>query len=438
MNQRNLLQRGADPTGQRAVTALLQQMIDEVAAAGGGRIVIPAGIYRCGTIRMCSRLEIEMESGAVLRGSSDLADYPEQSWGHNKDRQPHHFILAEDCEEVTWRGGIVEGSGRAFWHPEPSPSGWFREKSRRPSPMLEWRRCRRVLLEGVTLRDSPGWTCHLHDCEDVELRGVRVLNDRFGPNTDGFDINGCRDVRISDCLLDTGDDAIVLKTTPDARACARIAVSNCIIRSNCVGLKLGAAESYHPIRDVVFSNCIVHGSHRMIGLHSYNGADYENIFFQNITGDTLGTAPLARPIHLDLRSDREGVPAGKIRHVVIAGFSARTNGRILLTAEHPGHLSDLVLRDVILDYPKIEDPVPHLPAPGRGSVQFSNRNLEARAVRAAIIAENITRLSLDHVRLCGPRDGTAFPFASLWARGVTYHKMDVQAEPWPEEGGGGS
>lgn len=431
-----LEERGADGSGRLLCTGIIQEAIDQLAREGGGVLEFPPGTFRSGTVRLASQVEVRLAAGTVWQGSDDLADYPEQAWGHNKDRQPHHFIVAKDCENVTLRGGVIDGAGPAFWHPEPSPSGWFRERERRPSPMVELVNCRHVRLEGVTIRNSPGWTCHLHGCRDVQMRGVRILNNFFGPNTDGIDINGCQDVLISDCQIDTGDDAIVVKTTPDARPCERIVVTNCLVRSNCVGLKLGAMESYQDMRDIIFSNCVVHGSHRMFGLYSYNGATLENIMVNGITGDTLVNSPFPRPIHLDVHRKEADRPLGKIRGVVIQGFAARTRGRILITGEEPGHVEDVVLRDVRLDYREgVQDPVPLLPPPGGGSVQFSNGNLTARGVRAALIAEHVHRLRLENVRLSWAGVKTDFPFGAVWARGVTWNGIDVDSDG-PCPGGG--
>jgi polygalacturonase len=131
--------------------------------------------------------------------------------------------------------------------------------------MIEIRACRDVRIGDITIREAAGWTLHAHTCDRLWLRGVVVQNDPFGPNNDGFDLNGCRDVFISDCLIATNDDAIVLKTSRDARSCERVVIQNCILRTHCAAIKCGT-ESWHDFRHITVANCVVHRSKPRRGL----------------------------------------------------------------------------------------------------------------------------------------------------------------------------
>jgi len=170
--------------------------------------------------------------------------------------------------------------------------------------MLEFRRCKRLRLENVRIRNSPGWTVHPFGCDDLTLRGVTVENPPFGPNTDGFDIDSCRDVLFSDCFVECGDDAIVLKTGADGRPLERVTVNNCVLRTHCVGLKLGAGETYHDMRQIVFANCVVYGCTRAVGLYNLRGSVQEDIVVSNIVCDTRNAFMANRPIQIDCHRGR--------------------------------------------------------------------------------------------------------------------------------------
>ncbi|MEX1015801.1 MAG: glycosyl hydrolase family 28 protein [Phycisphaeraceae bacterium] len=409
---------GAVADGRAPATAAIQRVIDVAGEQGGGRVVLPAGRYRCGTLHLRSHVTLELATGAVLQASRDLADYAPSRRGKDGDRHPYHFIVAEGLENVRLcGGGTIDGQGEAFWH-AAMPNTWKRGGARdaRPSPMIEVVDCRDVHLHDVSIVNAAGWTLHLHRCDAVVVNGVRIDNDLFGPNTDGIDINGCHDVCISNCNIRCGDDAIVLKTTEDSRSLERVTVTNCTLRTNCVALKLGAAESYHPMRQVTFSNCVAHASHRVVGLYNLRGTTFEDIMISNIACDTLAGLPLQRPIHIDLRRKDDNDPPGTIRNVSISNFTTRTTGRCLLTAEAGCRLENVTLRDVMVTMPEVEDPAP-LAAEAR-SVQFSNRSPEARAARAAVVAENVHRLVIDNLHVSLPEAGAEFDFPLLWGRGL--------------------
>ncbi len=423
-NRISITDTGAIGDGQTTNTAAVQEALDRAAAAGGGEVIVPCGTFITGTLQVKDNTTIRLEAGGVLKGSSSIKDYPPFSRGHNKDRQPHHLIVCNGASNVTLCGeGTIDGSGQAFWESEPSPSGWYIEKPQRPSPMLEFVGCRNLRLSDVTLRNSPGWTCHLHDCDVVAIRGVSIINDMFGPNTDGFDINGSHDVIISDCFINTGDDAVCLKTTPDSRTCERVTVTNCVIQTNCVGLKLGCNESFKDMRQVTFNNCIVYKSTRAVGLYSVEGATLEDIVVSNIVCDTDNNWPLNRPVHIDLRRRENGSSMGRIRNVQISNFIARTNGRILMTAEKGGLLENIVLRDIRLSYESVDDPYPR--GLDAGGSQFSNRSREARAARAAIVMENAQDLVLSNVAIDWPETPDNPPMRAVWGRGVQNGVIDA-------------
>jgi hypothetical protein len=408
----NVLDHGAVADGSRLATTAIQAAIDAVAAAGGGTVIVPPGTYRTGTIHLRSRLHLVLEPGALLVGSGDLADYPTAGTlsGVDKDRHDHHLLIARGCEHLRiGGGGTIDGNGPAFWHPPTGPRAWIRCKEPRVSPMIELNGCSDLILEDVTIRNSPGWTVHAFCCDRVRIRGVTVDNPMWGPNTDGFDLNGVRDLMMTDCTVSAGDDAIVLKTSRDARSCERVTIQNCILKTYCAALKLGT-ESWHDFRNIVMGNCVVHGSPRAVGIYMFDGATVEDVAVSNIACDTACGWALNRPIHLDLRRRERAKPVsadapavGRMRNIAIANVTMRTDGRVICTAADGGRLQNIQLRGLVMRYPIIEDPAEIGP---RGEpLQFSRHSPEARGARAAVVCDQIDGLRLEGLSIAWP-DGT--------------------------------
>jgi polygalacturonase len=415
---------GAVPDGRTLNTTSLQKAIDE-AARTTGHLIIPAGIFRTGTLHLRSNLVLELMPGAVLQGSPDIADY--ESGRHdtafNKDLQPFHLLVLDRLDRVTLRGsGTIDGQGPAFWQPIVSPTQWVRELAQRPSPMIQCSHCTNLHIQGIEIANSPGWTLHLEQCERVVIHGISIRNHLYGPNTDGIDIDGCRDVRVSDCLIEAGDDAIVLKTTPGSQSCERVTVTNCVLDTNCRALKLGAYETFHDMRQICFSNCVVRRSVAMFALCSRNGAVLEDIVVSNITGRASSNGDFDQPIHLDLCRHSDDRPRGAIRNVLIQNFVCRTSGRILMAAEPGSWLENISLRDVLFIPENSYDPHPRgLTAGGR---QLNPRSPEARAARAALVADRIRNLTVQGFQIDWPASMPA-PFHGLWARQVEGGRIET-------------
>jgi hypothetical protein len=310
------------------------------------------------------------------------------------------LIRAKNVESVSINGGTFDGQGPAFWEPSPGPRQWIPEKHPRVSPMFEFGRVKDLRLKDMTILDSPGWTVHLFCCDRVWIRGIRLDNNLFGPNTDGLDINGCRDVTVSGCHISCGDDAIVLKATKEARSCERVVVTNCILRSNCVAFKLGT-ESWHDFRQITFSNSVAYQSSRLIGLFALDGGTMEQIRIENITGDTNCGFAWNRPIHMDASKRVDDSGASTIRDVTIRNLSARTDGRVILTAADGCTVEDITLDGITLDYPVIDNPDTETARLGK-SIQCSRHSPEARVAPAAIVADGITRLHLFNLHIHWP------------------------------------
>jgi polygalacturonase len=401
----------------KTLTAAIQKAIDDAAGSADGVVVVPPGTYTVCTLHLRSRVTLHLCPGAVLQAHPNLDDYPELPRGHNKDRQPYHLIHAENCDDICIRGqGTIEGNGPAFWSGKVYPDmPWIKAKDRRISPLIEIRNCRNVLLQDFTIHDSPGWTIHPYNCDHVRIEGVTINNHMFGPNTDGIDVNGCRYVFISNCRIHGCDDNIIIKATEDARASEYITITNCVLESNCAAIGLGA-ETRSSIRHVTVSNCTVINAIRVIQIIMWDGGIVENVAISNMTGRAMTPIGTDRAIHLDVQQHRGENPVlGTMRNIQISNIIVETRGRILMTAQDGATMENIVLRDVRLIYPEVEDPAVTIPKSRSG--QLSNFSPESRAVRSAVVADNIRNLVLENVATTWPAHPTV-PMHGFWGRNL--------------------
>ncbi len=406
-------------------TEAIQKAIDSVAAQGGGTVFIPAGTWVSGSIYIKSGVTMHLSPSAVLKGSENMADYNEQPWGSNNDQGKYSFVIIHEEENVVFTGGgTIDGSGFSFWD-EPAPEAvykWYRAREPRVSPMIHVSHSKRVTFDNIRIANSPGWTVHLFCCDQVILRGVTVDDYLYGPNTDGFDINGCRDVFVSDCRLSCGDDAIIIKATRDARTSERIMITNCSVETNCIGIGIGQ-ETLSGVRQVTVSNCVAKGCHRMFMIGMWEGGFVEDVTVCGLVGDTLtrDAITLARPIHIEAKQHAQrGGEHCTLRNVQISNVVARTKGRLMLVAQDGMPIENVTLRDIRISIVGIEDPEELSPASGtQGSSQYANRNLDARKQRAAVVLENLRNLVMDGVYIdWPPTTGSEKSFNGLWARGI--------------------
>lgn len=427
---------GAVGDGTTLNTAAIQAAIDADGETPGGTVYVPPGTFLTGTLFLRTGITLQLHPAARILGSPNLADYKAGSWGQHIDRTPWHLLVAHKLQDITITGGgTIDGNGPAFWEPcvpgpgfiegthippgafggmdaitvvparQPDPRksviAWIRaNKDERPSPMIEITGCTNVRIHDVHITNSAGWLLHLHNSNHVWVRGVRLTSNLMGPNNDGFDITGCHNVMISDCDLSCCDDAIVLKTTPDSNTIERVTVTNCVIRTKCVALKFGCNESFHDFRNVTFSNCTVYESSRAIGFYVKNGATIEDVTINNIVCDTRNPFVMNRPIQIACFRGQPDSKLGKIRNVTMSNIVCRTDGRILLSSDAESPLENIVLRDIQMIYPTVDDPAPIAAEVKCG--QFPQDHPDARSARAVVVAVNVRNLVVDNLLVKWP------------------------------------
>jgi len=246
----NVLEHGVIADGATANTRAIQALIDECARSGGGTLVFPAGRYLSGGLELRDDIHLHFEAGAVLLGNPDIADYTH----YNPSPVPFYegrngvraLLFAHKAKRIRLSGaGTVDGQGGLL---VMRPGDLWTAVPRN----ILFMECEDVVVEGLRLRNSGFWMQHYLKCVKVRLRGLDVFNHDGFCNNDGCDIDSCSDVVVSDCVIDSHDDAICLKSGADCPT-ENVVVTNCLTRTHCNHFKTGT-ESNGGFRNITVSN----------------------------------------------------------------------------------------------------------------------------------------------------------------------------------------
>ena len=254
----------------------IQKAIDLCAANGGGVVTVPAGNYHTGTIFLRSNVTLHLSENVTICGSENPGDYPavqDNFCDGAAQERGKALILAENVTNCAIVGnGTISGSGSAFAPGTP-------KFDMRPM-LMRFVNSSNIRLEGINLRDSAAWTCHLRGCRMVKIDHLDIYS-HANSNNDGIDVDSCADVEISFCHIDSGDDAVCLKSTLES-PCENIRIHDCQLRSEAATFKIGT-ETYGDIRHVVFkSNTILDGEMGAIKIFSADGANISDIEISDI------------------------------------------------------------------------------------------------------------------------------------------------------------
>ncbi len=347
----DVTQAGAMGDGATLNTVALQKAIDDCSAHGGGRVVFPAGRYVTGTIQIKDNVTLFFAEGATLLGSTDRADYRNIDPFIDGSGHPlgHALIVAVDAANVGIDGpGTVDGQGSQLKARE-------RTFDMRPF-LIRWVRCRNVTVKNVHLTNPGAWTLNFFQTKGAVIEGITIRSRDGGlANNDGINIDSSENLRIRNCDVNSGDDALVIKST-SATPSRDIIATNCKLSTKTNAIKLGT-ESYGGFADIQVSNCeITRTQMSGIALYEVDGADLQNISISNITMDGV-VVPISIRLGARLKTFREGDqphPApGHLRNVTIKNVTAKNIGLIgLLINGVPGHpVESLSLDNIQIEAP---------------------------------------------------------------------------------------
>lgn len=274
--------------GENDWTEAFKKAVFNLEENNGGTLYVPTGIYKTKSIELKSNITLYLESGATLDFLDEIEEYElinlEFEGIPTKMYMP--CIYAANSENVSIIGsGIINGNGFRWWKEL--------KDLEYPRPYLVcFANCNNIKLQGVLLTNSPSWTVHPLCCNNVVIQGITIKNPKDSPNTDGIDPNSCSNVRISDCMIDVGDDCIAIKSgtedTPRKIACENITITNCNMIHGHGGIVIGS-EMSGSVRNISVSNCIFQDTDRGIRLKTRRkrGGSMENLVFQNIIMDNV-------------------------------------------------------------------------------------------------------------------------------------------------------
>ncbi len=293
---------GAVADGHTVNTKTIQAAIDQLAARGGGTVVVPKGVFVAGALFFKPKVHLRLTEGAVLKCSTDLSNFPMQRTrieGHFTNFTPA-FINAKNCDGFQLTGdGTLDGDGMQVW--EAFWAGRAKDKSFANTGLPRARLAliessKDVKIEGITFKDSQFWNCHLYNNDGVLVHNVhfQVPDDyKQAPSTDGIDIDSSRNVTVDGCVFSVTDDCIACKGSrgphaaedKDSPAVEHIRVRNCTFKRGGGVLTCGSEAT--TIRDVIAEDCKITGSVRIatLKLRPDTPQHYEDITFRNIVSE---------------------------------------------------------------------------------------------------------------------------------------------------------
>jgi len=282
---------GAKGDGKTVDTNAIQKAIDECSNAGGGTVLLSSGTYLSKPIVLRSQVTLHLDEGVKLKATDDPQDFikPGKTIETAKGSSDFSaFIGGKNLTDIAITGkGVIDGSGVRWWIPaEEARAKQSGYTSPRPRLVL-LENCKNVKIIGVSLVNSPSFHLVPKRCENLLIEGVTIRSPSIAPNTDAIDPSECRNVRISKCLIDVGDDDIAIKSGrqnpehPDA-ACENITVSDCtFIHGH--GMSIGS-ETVGGVRNLLVENCTFERLASGIRIKSARGKGgiVENITYRNI------------------------------------------------------------------------------------------------------------------------------------------------------------
>jgi len=347
-NQVCITEFGAKGDGITLNTEAINNAIKSVSEKGGGKVVIPAGIWYTGPIVLQSNVNLHAEENALVIFSDDFMLYPilDTSFEGLNTRRCQSPLSAWNVENIAITGkGVFDGSGDSWrpvkkgkltegqwkklvasggvveknvWYPTEgslkgakatkqfnTPEGltseaeWNEVRPWLRPVLLSFVGCKRVLLEDATFKNSPAWCLHPLMCEDITLNRVKVFNPWYSQNGDALDLESCKNALITNCIFDAGDDAICIKSGKDEDGRRRgIPCENVIVKNNVVlhghgGFVVGS-EMSGGVKNIYVADCSFMGTDVGLRFKSTRGRGgiVENIWIENINMIDIPNEPL--------------------------------------------------------------------------------------------------------------------------------------------------
>jgi hypothetical protein len=349
----------------------IQRAVDACAEGGGGMVYLPPGQYTSGTIHLRSYVRFFIESGATLFASRAKEDYDKLA-----------LFYGEDLDNIAIEGrGLVDGQSEYEWRLNDLDDRFIRDnqllmeaagkpllrsfpKANALPKMVLLLRCRDVRISGLSFMNSPSWTIHPYGCERLVIDGVTIYSSlKEAVWADGIDPDGCKDLRISNCTIETGDDAIVFYSMNwfgPALPCENITITNCRLSSASSALKF-CDGNMNCVRRVTVSNCVITGANRGLAFMVFDGGYVSDVVISDVTIDCARHDWFwwgdGDPFHFNIKRRSEvhpqvdwqnEPPAGSIRNVKLQNIIARGKGSSLINGHPMSWLDGITLENIKL------------------------------------------------------------------------------------------
>jgi unsaturated rhamnogalacturonyl hydrolase len=392
---------GAVGDGKTDCTEAVRKAIAACAAAGGGRVVASPGVFLTGAIHLKSNVNLHVSEGATLKFYADPSKYLPVVHTRFEGTECMNYsplIYAYGQENIAITGkGTLDGSASAenWWawkrsggdsvrrlldfndKGAPVAERMFGEGYRLRSNFIQPYSSRNILIEGVTIINSPMWEIHPVLCSNVTVRGVTVVS--HGPNNDGCDPESCKDVLIEDCVFDTGDDCIAIKSgrNDDGRRIAtpseNIIVRNCVMKDGHGGVVMGSEVS-GGVRNVFVENCKMDSPNLDRALrfksNAKRGGVVENVFMRNVEIGRVAEAILTVDFLYETGANGPHKPV--VRNVSIENVRSASSPRVMWIAGFPGAvIDDIRFADCVFRGVESSEQAQHA-----GSISFKNVTIE--------------------------------------------------------------
>lgn len=313
----NILDFGTVPDGKTLNTIAIQSAIDAASSNGGGRVIIPEGIFLTGSIILKSNVELHVTEKAVLLGSINPEDY-------RKLNRWIALILADGQSNIAITGkGQIDGQGRrlalhidSLFYAGKLDSASYNFEDRRPSylvrpQLIEFERCKHITVRNVTLLNAACWVQTYDQCSNIIIDSVVVNSDAYW-NNDGIDIQDCRNVRITHCTINASDDGICLKSHAAEYSCDSIYIADCTVRSSASAIKFGT-RSHGGFKHITIERIRIYDTFRSaVAIECVDGGTLDNVLIQNIEATNTGNA-----IFIRLGDRNPASNAGILRNVTL-------------------------------------------------------------------------------------------------------------------------
>jgi len=377
--QFNIINYGAKGDGKTNDAVAIQKAIDACNAAGGGKVLVPAGrTYLSGPFDLKSFVELHIEGGAKILASPDESIYTKSAFRDNKG-EGTIWIGGEKLEQVSITGkGIIDGNGISFMGAELEDSYVlkpFNIVDPRPH-VLTLIGCKKLNIDGVTFQNSAYWTIHIIGCDDVSISNITLLNSIKIRNSDGIDLDHSKNVRITNCYIESGDDCICLKNRREFEEygpCENIVISNCTMTSSSCAIKIGS-ENMDRISNVLINNCNIRSSNRGVGIQNRDEGTVSDIIFSNLIIESKLFSDVwwgkAEPIYItayprataDNKDAGWRLPKGKtqgfvgaVKNIYFSNIRCTGEGGVYISGESPDKISNINFDQVSVTMNKTTD-----------------------------------------------------------------------------------